>query len=633
MDTNENQSLPASIDNDTDRGLRQLKTMLAVFFSWRFSVHLALFFTAVALPLAFYLRTYDSAMIKITIMQLGCITALTIWLLGSISEGRIEIPSKIIPFILPALLLLLWNAVRFAFSQYRIAALNGFITQEIFLVTFMLTLLSFSGRDLRRAVIIILSGWLVTILYGFIQFFGVDPFAWKGAFGGQAFSTMGNPVFFAAYLLLCAPLASALASDDENPLWLRITAAIFSILGAFLIVRTGVVIEKVLFIAASAAFMLLAWKFLKLKNRRIVIWLNSICIIVCLLASTNLTGFKKTNTDFLLETWKGTVSLIKTQPWLGSGPGSFVVRYPSFRRSQIILIEHKHNTETDHPESELLEQWSDAGIPGVFFWLWMFGMLLYGGWKRLSDYRSDRISVYGAGIYIALTACLFAMLMTVSQRFACPGWLIYFTAGLLGVFCAHQPHKPDTVLALPLPFGRLRLVFVLLISAGAAFAVWNSALIFKSDTHHNFAVFFSKQGEYKNALEEYAKEVHGSPAYVMGQYFMGNVYQDCNKPEDLEKAVKQYRKVRNMAPDYVNVHFQEASALQKLNRIPEAIERMERQVQIDPVWEGAWRKLAELYNLAGNVEKTKIAEQKAEEAKALWENSTTPITTPKKLKE
>ena len=137
---NSNENRPTSIDNNTDRGLRQLRTMFEGFFSWRSGVRSVLFCTAVMLPLAFYLRTYDSATIKITIAQLGFITALTIWLTGSIREGRIEIPASILPFMLPAFMLLAWNAIRFEFSQYRIAAFNGFLLQEIFLGTFILVL-------------------------------------------------------------------------------------------------------------------------------------------------------------------------------------------------------------------------------------------------------------------------------------------------------------------------------------------------------------------------------------------------------------------------------------------------------------------------------------------------------------
>ena len=464
----------------------------------------------------------------------------------------------------------------------------------------------------------ILSGWVITVIYGLIQLSGFDPFVWKGAFGKLVFSTLGNPNFFGSYLLLCAPLAGALAFDDENPLWLRVTAALFSCLAAFLIACTGTVTEKIVFITAAAASMVLAGKYVTHGSRRIIIGLNSACIVVCLSASINSAGRNHFNTGFMLETCKGTISMIKTQLWAGSGPGSFWVRYPSFRRSRVILIEHRHNTETDHPENELLEQWSDGGIPGVLFWLWMSATLLYKGKKKLSDHSPDRTAVYGAGIYIAWAACLSAMLFSVSSRFPCPGWLIYLVAGLLGVFGAHQSAEPDTILALPLPFGRLRAVFFLLIPACAAFAVWSSILMFKSDIHHNMAIYWSKAGDWENALKEYDKEVPGSPSYIMSRYFKGNVFNDRSQPGDAERAIEQYGEVRRLAPDYVNVHFQEAAALQKLNRIPEAIEHMERQTQLDPVWDLAWEKLADLYTIAGNTKKSGYAKQKAEEAKISW---------------
>ncbi|MEK7720900.1 MAG: O-antigen ligase family protein, partial [Elusimicrobiota bacterium] len=590
MDANKDRAILEPVS--PGRGLPQPGAMFTGPVFWRSLVRGALLFIAVALPLAFYLRTYDSAMIKLTIIQLSLIIALAAWLMGSISEGRIEGPEPVLPFILPAFLLLAWNAVRFVFSQYHIAAFTGFMMQEIFLSTFILVLISFSGRDLRRAVMVILSGWIVAVLYGLIQFSGLDPFLWKGAFGARVFSTLANPGFFAGYLLLCGPLASAVACDEDNPPWLRFTVATFSVLGAFVISYTGVMTEKIFFAAACASFMLLAVRSLGPARRRMAIWLNSACIIVCLLASVNFADGHKLRSDFITETWKGTISLIKTQPWAGSGPGSFWVRYPSFRPGRVMLIEHRHNTETDHPENELLEQWSDGGIPGAVLWLWIFGLLLYRSARKLSPQSQDKASLYGLSLYISTAACVLASLVTISLRFPCPGWLIYFTAGLLGVYCAHQPGAPETVFALPLSFGRLRHVFLILIAVAAVLSARAAALIFRSDTHHNAAIFWSKQGEWDKAFSEYDRVATYSPSYIMSQYFKGNV---LNHRGDAERAVEQYRKVRTLAPDYLNVHFQEANALQKLNRIPEAIECMERQVEIDPVWEAAWLMLAGLY--------------------------------------
>ncbi|MDD5630156.1 MAG: O-antigen ligase family protein, partial [Elusimicrobia bacterium] len=319
---------------------------------------------------------------------------------------------------------------------------------------------------------------------------------------------------------------------------------------------------------------------------------------------------------FLPETWKGTWALNLTQPWLGSGPGSFWVRYPAFRRPGVILLERKHNTETDHPENELLEQWTDGGIVGLLLWLWLFGALLRHGWARL---RRPEQEAQLLGAFVAVAAGVLAMLFSSSSRYVVPGWLMYFSAGLLGVLCLRKADPRDPVLACPLPLpGAWRAALAVLVAAAAAAAGRAVVRGFTSDARLNYAIYYSKGGEWDKALQEYGRMVPWTPAYVMGQYFTGNVLKDRDGPGDLELALAQYRRVRELAPHYVQVHYQEGQVLRKLGRKEEAIARFEAQAALDPVWDQPWRQLAELYRETGRTEQAAEASRKLEQAQARW---------------
>ena len=589
--------------------------------SWRFAVRSVFLFLAAALPLAFYLRTYDSAMVKITLLQLGSLAAVAIWIIGSLEEGRFEFPARALPILGPAALLFLWNAIRFLFADYRWAALDGFLRQESFLLAIILTLLAFSKRDLRHSIIAICGGWLVVVLYGLLQRLGIDPFIWKGAFGSRVFSTLGNPIFLASYILICTPLPLVLALDENLPVWLRIVTGSVSVLGSVVLAWTGATMEAALFALSMAIFILLACRFFQGMRRKIAVGLALVCAAACLFVSVRnniFAGGLKDHSRFLSETWKGTAAMIEKSPWIGTGPGSFWVRYPAFRRPGVILLEHKHNTETDHAENEFLEQWSDGGIVGLLLWTWLFGMLIYRGWKTLRDRAGSENSSYTLGVFAAVAGSLPAMLIDVSSRFIMPGWLIYFIAGLLGVSCL-KDSDGDAVAALPMTFGisMRRALFVPVLGA-TAWLAWQSALIFQSDVHHNMAIYWSKKAQWDKALPEYDQEVPASPIYIMGQYFKGNVYQDS---KDLERAVAQYRHVRTLAPHYVCVHYQEATALRKLGRKQEALEQLEMETTIDPVWDKPWHDLSELYRETGQPEKAALAAQREEAVKKQWGDS------------
>jgi len=586
---------------------------------WRTVLRGALIFLAVALPLAFYLRTYDSATIKIFLLQLGVTAGAAAWAWGSIREGRFEVPLRSAAIILPAALLLLWNAARFLFSAFRLAGTTGFVLQTAFLLTFILTVIAFSRPDLRRTVLMILGAWAVVVIYGLMQFIGFDPFVWKGAFGEKIFSTLGNPTLFAAYSSLCAPLALALACDEERPLWLRVVAAALSLAAAWLLAWTGDLIARAIFMGLMAVFAAAAWRTLRSGARAAGLLLSGACLVMALAPFSTLpVPHKDRQPEFLRETWKGTAALIADQPLLGSGPGSFWVRYPVFRRPSVILLEGRHNNETDHPENELLEQWVDGGLPGLLLWLWLFAALLYKGARRVFADEAAEGSIYIGGLLAATAGSVLFMLLSVSSRFAAPGWLMFFTAGLLGASAAGASAEPDKVLALPLPFGGARRVLAAAVLAVFLLPVYGAVKAFHSDILHNFGIFYSKGGYWGQALREYELEVPWAPSYVMSRYFLGNVYADRGEPGDLEKALASYREVRASAPDYVSVAYREAKLLEKMGDHEQAIERMERQVQIDPVWEETWLFLAGLYEKTGAAPKAAEARQKALAARAAW---------------
>ncbi len=586
---------------------------------WRTVLRGSLIFLAVALPLAFYLRTYDSATIKIFLLQLGVLAGAAAWAYGSIGEGRFEVPLRSAAIILPAVLLLLWNAARFLVSDFRPAGTTGFVLQTAFLLTFILTVIAFSRPDLRRTVLMILGAWTVAVIYGLMQFIGFDPFVWKGAFGERIFSTLGNPTLFAAYSSLCAPLALSLACDEERPLWLRVVAAALSMAAAYLLAGTGDSIARAIFMFMLAVYAAVAWRTLKSGARSAGLLLSAACLAMSLAPFSTLPGpHKDREPEFLRETWKGTAALIADQPWLGSGPGTFWVRYPVFRRPAVILIEGWHNNQTDHPENELLEQWADGGLPAVFLWLWLFGALLYKGARRVFDAEAAEGSIYVGGLLAATAGSVLFMLLSVSSRFAAPGWLMFFTAGLLGAGATGASAQPDKVLALPLPFGGARRVLAAAVLAVFLLPVYGAVKAFHSDILHNFGIYYAKGGYWGQAIREYELEVPWAPSYVMSRYFLGNVYADRGEPGDLEKALACYKEVRAIAPDYVSVAYREAKLLEKMGDYRQAIERMERQVQIDPVWEETWLFLAGLYEKTGDAQKAADAEQKALAAKAIW---------------
>jgi len=119
------------------------------------------------------------------------------------------------PILIPALLLLLIQAVATVFSiTPRISLwgsyirLQGLYTTASYLILFLSLLALLRTREqVERLVTTVLIGSLPVALYGIIQHYGTDPLPWGADVVARVASTLGNPIFVAAYLIMVVPLS------------------------------------------------------------------------------------------------------------------------------------------------------------------------------------------------------------------------------------------------------------------------------------------------------------------------------------------------------------------------------------------------------------------------------------------
>jgi tetratricopeptide (TPR) repeat protein len=156
--------------------------------------------------------------------------------------------------------------------------------------------------------------------------------------------------------------------------------------------------------------------------------------------------------------------MIQTNPVLGNGVGTFKVIYPAYRRPQIIALEARSNTETDHSEDEYLETWQDEGIVGFGVLIWLIVTALVCGFKQLRWYSESRapdpthkrkmMEIEGdprsyevLGLLGAYIGALMHWFVDVSIRFVSSG---IFSGLLPGALLAYARNHDEPVLAEPL---------------------------------------------------------------------------------------------------------------------------------------------------------------------------------------
>ncbi|MBI3980310.1 MAG: tetratricopeptide repeat protein [Chloroflexi bacterium] len=128
--------------------------------------------------------------------------------------------------------------------------LQGTLNNLGYVAVFLLMLSHFQRqRQVDRLVWTILLISLPISMYGIIQHFKLDPLPWGGDVSTRVTSSMGNPIFLGAYLLMVIPLTVARLADGAAALWISTGGT-----GRWsLIVRTGAL--AVLFVLQLTALL------------------------------------------------------------------------------------------------------------------------------------------------------------------------------------------------------------------------------------------------------------------------------------------------------------------------------------------------------------------------------------------
>ncbi|MBN2406209.1 MAG: tetratricopeptide repeat protein [Elusimicrobia bacterium] len=554
----------------------------------------------------FFLKTYDSAQIKITLLEVGGPIVLITWIIKRIDEGSFTLHKSRRYVILPALLYILSAVISFYFSVFKLETFEpGLIRRFSYLGVFIVIIYEFNCRnDFRRILNWALASCFFVVIYGFIQYFGLDWHIWKGAFKERIFSTFGNPNFYAAWLVLLLPFVMIKTALTKK--WYYGLLALGII---FNLVQTGTKGSWVGVGVEISVYIILYTLYLIKGDPRILKRIAA-CMItgILLITISGIVVFSIKRIDsirFRLFTWGATMKMI-SEPifykplktlFVGHGIESFKLVYPAYRRPEIFHIENKHNTETDHAHNEFVEIFYDEGFMGIVIYLWLLTAIFYAGLKRLSNLGLGGASSEDEYFLVALISGTAGMIahssVSVHVRFVSSGYILWTFLGLLVVHTA--PVKWDRETAQK-RLGLLKISVIMLLAAVIGFNSLEAAKRFTANIYHNRAIAFSKQRKWAQALELYKKVQMNHPSFIMAYYFEGNVYNDklseamrdndeVRIQENYKNAIDAYNRVLSMYPNYVQVHFQEGMLHLKVGNTEEAVESFRKYLNVvDPMY-------------------------------------------------
>lgn len=171
--------------------------------------------------IAFYLHTYDSAQVKITVVQMLGITLIGFWYLTILCDRERDWKAYL-PLAAPLIASLLSGVISWSHAAYPGPSLDEALRRVFYIHFALIALTEIKTLErMRRMFNFLIAATAIATIYGLIQFLdwkfypaaansvGIDPFVWRQAFSFRVFSTFGNPNFFGNFLVILTPITLA----------------------------------------------------------------------------------------------------------------------------------------------------------------------------------------------------------------------------------------------------------------------------------------------------------------------------------------------------------------------------------------------------------------------------------------
>jgi len=295
--------------------------------------------------------------------------------------------------------------------------MQGTYTILSYIVVFFLILHTLrTWEQLDRLITVALLTSLPISLYGLMQHFGVDPFIWAGVPAHRVVSTMGNPIFVAAYLIMVVPLtmrqlakslSALLTGKEEGATSIILATCYFFLLAIQLIciVLTQSRGPLIGLVGGFFFFLLLMAVSRRKKGLGVTIILGSMGIILFLailnLPKTPLEPLKEVPYFQRLLTmelggrlyiWEGAVSTIVADPVravIGHGPESIQIALNPHLSADFVR-RHGVGKTADRCHNETFDVLITTGLMGLVTYLLLFGGLFYCGLRWLGLIANPR---------------------------------------------------------------------------------------------------------------------------------------------------------------------------------------------------------------------------------------------------
>ncbi|MFH2202624.1 MAG: hypothetical protein ABIJ96_05890 [Elusimicrobiota bacterium] len=472
---------------------------------------------AFVLPLAFYLKTYNTDLVKEATLLAGVCVIWFCTVARHIEAGRVEWPANrtLIAVLAKALcgwLLVVWalsaQPELYAFPLMRFLL---FVTLFLLVATGPASVSFAAGLSAAASAAAGLAG-----LYAVLQAAGLDPLLWQGAYGRQAFATMARPELLGVFSAAAFPLALSLTVNPTAQRAKRLAAHAAAAAAFTGVILSGSGTALAVFAVAAALFSLFALARLGGEGRAAG-WLAAAAVPAAALGTIAYGGGFAALLSLRLRP-----SLL---PASGTGPALLCA---------VLLLAVFASSLKDY--------------------------------LRRSREGELRAAAIIAGQWAGAFAILLAGLLGAAANSAAIGALLWLLAGSLTGLALERGAAQVYVIPIPAPPGLRRLLY-LPAGALAALGCLAALTLMGWDCNHNTALHLAGRGETAAAVARFDGVSLWHPNGLHARYLAANLTAGAG---DWENALRRYDQLERRARHYRRLDFRKAAALAALHRGAEA---------------------------------------------------------------
>jgi len=415
----------------------------------------------------------------------------------------------------------------------------------------------------------------------------------------RVISTFGNPIFFAAHLIILIPVTVGMYLATKSK---RVKTSLLAVLATALLALYYSQ-TRAAFIACVAGAETIAWMLTPSARKKTTALSLTLCIFAVFAWFTKDIWFRQ-QAHFLI--WRDTLVMRSKFPWIGTGPGAFHVYFPPFASKELLAIWPQQQSIINDAHNEYIQSLAETGIIGFGIFSWLILSFLRNAHSIVKNTTAEHKPVV-CGLLAGCISLLVQNIFSVDMRFivssvylfilfGCiesynntlvpvkigPAARVTLTAGIIGVTAIAYPAivRPylaqQHVAATPDFFDERVLAPAKTLEDLLAL---EQKYPEQSSVHERLAWVYAKEHNFGKAIAQYLIANRLNPASPGPLNNLGNIYFLQN---DRASAISYWEKSLQADPRQIDSRLNLATAYYYNGQLKPCVEQLKAVLSIEP---------------------------------------------------